>query len=78
MPVLPSGPLLLSVRFASEIGPFTMRASDNVRIGQIASGLAKQSDIELQETAQVARLRLASPDARVSSLLPGEQLYAPT
>ena len=75
-PRLPAGPFMLSARFGTEIGPFMLRASDNVRVGQIAAGIAKQSDIELSDTAQVVRLRLASPHHRISELLPGEQLYS--
>lgn len=73
--ILPPGPVLLPVLFGVEAGPYTMRASDNVRAGQIASGLAKQSEIELSEGAQVARLRLAAPTVRITDLLPAEMLY---
>jgi hypothetical protein len=77
-PLLPSGPLLLTMRFATEIGPYTLRASDNVRIGQVAAGLAKQAVLELHESAHVARLRVAAPHIRISDLLPGEQFYVST
>jgi hypothetical protein len=72
---LPPGPILLSVRFGAETGPYTLRASDNVSAGQVAAGLAKQTDIELQDGAQVARLRLAAPNTHITDLLPGEHLY---
>lgn len=73
--ILPPGPVLLSVLFGTEAGPYTMRASDNVRAGQVASGLAKQTEMELLEGAQVARLRLAGANLRITDLLPGETLY---
>lgn len=76
VPRLPVGPLPLSVCFGMALGPYTLRASDNVRVGQVASGLARQSDVELAETAYVTRLRLAPPGIQVSDLLPGEMLYA--
>lgn len=75
---LPPGPALLSVYFGTETGPFILRASDNVRAGQIAAGLAKQSVVELRDGAQVARLRLAAPELRITDLLPGEHLYVRT
>lgn len=75
---LPPGPVLLSMCFGTETGPFTLRASDNVRAGQIAAGLAKQANIELLEGAQVARLRLADPNNRITDLLSGEALYMKT
>ena len=73
--ILPPGPVLLSVLFGPETGPFTMRASDNVRVGQVASGLSKQTELELLDGAQVARLRLAGQTLRITDLLPGEMLY---
>lgn len=72
---LPVGPFVLTTRFGSEIGPYTLRASDNVKVGQVAAGIAKQSTVDLNESAQVARLRVAPPNVRVGDLLPGEQLY---
>jgi hypothetical protein len=72
---LPPGPVLLSMCFGTETGPYTLRASDNVRAGQVAAGLAKQTDTELLDGAQVVRLRLAGSNARVTDLLSGEVLY---
>jgi hypothetical protein len=46
-----------------------------VRAGQVAAGLAKQTDTELLAGAQVVRLRLAGPNTRVTDLLSGELLY---
>lgn len=72
-----SGPVEIHVRFGVEIGPYTLRASDNVRVGQLADGLARQAEIALEESAQVIRLRLAKPELTAGELLPGEALYAP-
>ena len=72
---LPPGPVQLSTYFGTEIGPYTLRASDNVRAGQIATGLAKQTNIELLEGAQVVRLRLAGLNTPITDLLSGEVLY---
>lgn len=71
------GPVEARVQFGVEIGPYTLRASDNVRVGQLADGLARQAEIALEESAQVMRLRLAKPELKVGELLPGEALYAP-
>lgn len=71
------GPVEVRVRFGVEIGPYTLRASDNVRVGQLADGLARQAAIVLEDTAQVMRLRLTKPELQAGELLPGEALYAP-
>jgi hypothetical protein len=76
--ILPPGPVLLALQSGTEAGPFTLRASDNVRAGQVAIGLSKQTETELLEGAQVARLRLAGENTRITDLLPGEYFYVRT
>jgi hypothetical protein len=75
---LPGGTFPLEVRVGLEKEAQLLKASDNIRLGQIVSSLAVHNRAPLQAEMQAYIMRLVSPEARLGTLGLGadEFLYA--
>jgi hypothetical protein len=75
---LPQGGFPLEVRVGLEKETQLLKASDNIRVGQIISSLATHNRAPLQAEFQAYVMRLASPETRIGTLnmSEGEFLYA--
>jgi len=78
IPGLPQGNYPLEVRVGLEKETQLLKASDNIRLGQIVSSLAVHNRAALNTEIQAYVMRLASPEARLGTLGlgTGEFLYA--
>lgn len=65
---LPGGAFPLAVRVGLEKESQLLKASDNIKLGQIVSSLAVHNRAPLHTDMQVYVMRLASPDARLQTL----------